>query len=99
VTLNVTRGAMARMGYCPSGRLFEAAACATPILSDDWPGLAEFFEPGKEIVIARTTEEAIEAIAMPPEELAKIGAAARARVLADHSGVRRAEELLKAVAG
>ena len=95
VTLNVTRGAMARMGHCPSGRLFEAAACATPVLSDAWSGLDEFFEPGKEILIANSTGEAIEAISLPPAELARIGAAARARVLADHTGGRRAEQLVE----
>src|SRR3954468_14896805 len=47
VTLNVTRGAMAEMGYCPSGRLFEAAACGTPILSDTWEGIENFFEPDR----------------------------------------------------
>ncbi|MGI8547177.1 MAG: CgeB family protein, partial [Gemmatimonadaceae bacterium] len=61
ITLNVTRRAMAEMGYCPSGRLFEAAACGTPILSDWWEGLQEFFTPGSEILVARDTGEAIEA--------------------------------------
>ena len=50
MTLNVTRAAMARMGFCPSGRLFEAAACGTPILSDAWDGLEQFFIPGEEIL-------------------------------------------------
>src|SRR4051794_18091980 len=62
LTLNVTRGAMAKMGHCPSGRLFEAAACGTPILSDTFDGLGEFFDIGKEILCAATTEEAIEAL-------------------------------------
>ena len=52
LTLNVTRAAMARMGYCPSGRLFEAAACGAPILSDAWEGLEAFFCPDREILIA-----------------------------------------------
>ncbi len=52
LTLNVTRGSMAAMGYCPSGRLFEAAACGTAVLSDWWTGLDSFFEPGAEILIA-----------------------------------------------
>ncbi|HEX8410589.1 MAG TPA: glycosyltransferase, partial [Thermoanaerobaculia bacterium] len=85
LTLNVTRGAMASRGYCPSGRLFEAAACATPILSDTWDGLDTFFEPGRELLVARTTEEAEEALGLPAPELAKIGAAARTRVLAEHT--------------
>jgi len=46
LTLNVTRASMASMGYCPSGRLFEAAACGTAVLSDWWEGLDAFFEPG-----------------------------------------------------
>jgi spore maturation protein CgeB len=95
LTLNVTRGAMAAMGYCPSGRLFEAAACGTPILSDAWEGLETFFEPGKEIVIAETTEDAVGAISMTPAELARIGYAARRRTLADHTSDKRAEQLIK----
>jgi spore maturation protein CgeB len=92
ITLNVTRGAMAKYGYCPSGRLFEAAACRTPILSDTWEGLEEFFEPGKEILTATTTGEAVDAISLSPADLARIGDAARERVLADHTGARRAEQ-------
>lgn len=82
LTLNVTRGAMASRGYCPSGRLFEAAACATPILSDTFDGLETFFEPGKEILLASTTEEAAEALRLPQTELLRIGGAARKRALA-----------------
>jgi spore maturation protein CgeB len=95
LTLNVTRAAMAKMGHCPSGRLFEAAACATPIVSDTWDGLDEFFEPGKEILFANSTEEAVEAIALPPDELARVGDAARRRALSDHTSDRRAEQMLE----
>ncbi|HEV7923368.1 MAG TPA: glycosyltransferase [Thermoanaerobaculia bacterium] len=94
VTLNVTRGAMARRGYCPSGRLFEAAACGVPILSDDWPGLSEFLAPGEEILIAADTGEAIAHLRKPAEELAAVGAAARARVLREHTAAHRAAELV-----
>ncbi|WP_437658965.1 CgeB family protein [Sorangium sp. So ce1182] len=94
LTLNVTRGAMAAMGYCPSGRLFEAAACGTPILSDSWEGLDQFFTPGKEILVARTTDEAVAALSLPAGEIAAVARAARERVLAEHSAVRRAEELV-----
>jgi spore maturation protein CgeB len=93
LTLNVTRGAMAEMGYCPSGRLFEAAACGTPILSDAWEGLETFFEPGSEILIARNTEDALEALDVPREALARIAAAARERTLAEHTAACRACEL------
>jgi spore maturation protein CgeB len=98
LTLNVTRRAMAQMGYCPSGRLFEAAACGTPILSDRWEGLEQFFRPGDEILVAGSTEEAKAALELPAAELAKIAAAARQRVLAEHTGERRACDLEAALA-
>lgn len=94
LTVNVTRGPMARAGFCPSGRLFEAAACGVPVLSDPWPGLGVFFTPGDQILIARTTEEALAAIELPHAELAAIGRRARERTLAEHSGERRAAQLL-----
>lgn len=97
LTLNVTRGAMAAMGYCPSGRLFEAAACGTPILSDAWEGLDRFFTPGKEILLARTTEEAMAAVSLSDQELGAIARAARERALREHTAVRRASELLAAL--
>jgi spore maturation protein CgeB len=94
LTLNVTRAPMAAMGWCPSGRLFEAAACGTPVLSDDWEGLETFFTPGEEILVARTAAEAQEALARSPAELERIGSAARERALSDHTADRRARELL-----
>jgi len=99
LTLNVTRAAMARMGHCPSGRLFEAAACGVPILSDDWPGLDRFFEPGREILLARTTEDALAALDLPDASLAAVARNARARVLAEHTAERRAAELIAALEG
>ena len=93
LTLNITRGPMAAMGYCPSGRLFEAAACGVPILSDEWEGLDQFFEPGLEILLARTTGHAMDALASPPERLRQIARAARGRVLESHTAERRAIEL------
>jgi spore maturation protein CgeB len=93
LTLNVTRQAMARMGYCPSGRLFEAAACATPIVSDWWEGLDHFFEPDREILLAHETADTLAAIALPADELRRIGQRARERALEEHSLARRAREL------
>lgn len=93
VTLNVTRGAMAQMGYCPSGRLFEAAACRVPVLTDVWDGLDEFFEPGREILTARDTKDAIAALEMSDEQLGRISAAARERTLEEHTSAARAREL------
>ena len=93
LTLNITRGPMATMGYCPSGRLFEAAACGTPILSDWWEGLDAFFEPGREILVASTAEEALAALDRRGGELAAIGRAGRERTLACHTAQVRAAEL------
>ncbi len=94
LTLNITRAAMAAMGWCPSGRLFEAAACGTPILSDAWAGLETFFEPGREIMIAATTDDALLAMDTSPEALARMATRARARVLAEHTASHRAATLI-----
>lgn len=92
-TLNITRSAMASYGYCPSGRLFEAAACGVPLLSDKWEGLDSFFVPGEEIVLVDSAEEVVLALTRPEEELRGIAAAARKRVLAEHTGEHRIAEL------
>lgn len=93
-TLNVTRGAMASFGYCPSGRLFEAAACETPVVSDSWEGLSEFFEPGKEILVASSAEDVVSAIHRDRGDLQCIGRAARERVLAAHTAEHRGRQLM-----
>src|ERR1051326_8955697 len=84
LTLNITRGAMARMGYCPSGRLFEAAACGAAMVSDEWDGLDSFFEAGRELIVARTTDDVIAAMQLPPDELASIAQDRRQRALSAH---------------
>jgi spore maturation protein CgeB len=93
LTLNVTRGPMAEMGYCPSGRLFEAAACGAPIVSDWWEGLDGFFQPGQEILIASSTDDAVAALDIPVAERRRIAQAARERTLECHTADRRAVEL------
>jgi spore maturation protein CgeB len=93
LSLSVTRGPMAEMGYCPSGRLFEAAACGVPIVSDEWDGLDYFFEPGREILVARTTGHVMDALAMSDDALGRIARAGRERVLAMHTAARRALDL------
>ncbi|HEY1578220.1 MAG TPA: glycosyltransferase [Terracidiphilus sp.] len=92
-TLNITRGVMARYGYCPSGRLFEAAACGVPIVSDGWDGLDLFFTPGEEILRVETPEDIIGALSLPDASLRRIGDAARERALANHTAERRVMEL------
>jgi spore maturation protein CgeB len=94
LTLNVTRAAMAAAGWCPSGRLFEAAACGVPILSDAWPGLDAFFTPGSEILVARDTADALAAIDLPDAALASIACRARERTLDEHTAARRAHEMV-----
>jgi spore maturation protein CgeB len=94
LTISVTRAPMAALGFCPSGRLFEAAACGVPVLSDDWVGLDSFFAPGDEILVANSTEAALDAIALPRQTLARIGRRARARAIEEHSSTRRAAEMI-----
>jgi spore maturation protein CgeB len=97
LTLNVTRQAMAEMGWCPSGRLFEAAACGVPILSDSWDGLDAFFAPGREILVAGTTEEALAAIDLDDASLLRIARNARERVLNEHTSEKRVLDLERAL--
>jgi spore maturation protein CgeB len=93
LTVNVTRSAMAQMGYCPSGRLFEAAACGAPLLSDSWDGLDTFFAPGSEIIVAHGTSDSLAALDMDDAELTRIAHRARDRTLSEHTAERRAQEL------
>lgn len=93
-TLNITRACMVANGYAPSVRLFEAAACEVPILTDEWPGLEELFIPGREILVARTTADALRILdEMDAEEAGRIARRARERVLQSHAATVRALEL------
>jgi spore maturation protein CgeB len=93
-TLNITRAAMVQWGYAPSVRLFEAAACGVPVVSDWWPGLDTIFEPGRELLVARSTDEALSYVReIDDAERHRIGRRARARVLRDHTAAHRAAEL------
>ena len=86
---------MANFGYCPSGRLFEAAACGTPVVSDSWDGLDEFFEPGQEILVASSADDVVSAIQLDRQELQKIGKAARERVFSSHTADHRGREFVQ----
>jgi len=92
-TLNVTRRAMADYGYCPSGRLFEAAACGTPLLSDTWTGLESFFIPGEEIFAVSSRQDVIDTLALSDEELTRVADAARVRTLESYTADHRVAEL------
>ena len=94
LTLNVTRSDMIRAGYAPSVRLFEAAACGTPILSDWWQGLDEFFQPDQEIFIAETAEQAQQRLrSVSDQQLRQTAERARQKVLDHHTCRHRAAEL------
>jgi nucleoside-diphosphate-sugar epimerase/spore maturation protein CgeB len=91
-TLNVTRADMIAAGWSPSVRLFEAASCATPVISDRWNGIDSLFEPGREIILADTTRDVVEHLSSEADASA-IGRAARERILAAHTAGHRAAEL------
>jgi spore maturation protein CgeB len=93
LTVSISRQAMFENGYCPSGRLFEAAACGVPILSDNWPGLSLFFEPESEILVAEDTASALAALDGSPGDLANVARRARDRVMEQHTSAHRVQEL------
>lgn len=95
VTLNITRGEMARWGWCPSGRFFEAAACGTPLISDWWEGLDWFFDVVRDLRVVSRPEHVEHALAMPAAELQALARHARQRTLDDHTGQVRARQLLQ----
>jgi spore maturation protein CgeB len=93
-TLNITRSAMLRTGHSPSIRLFEAGACATPIISDPWPGLEEFFRPGSELFVASSSAEVLHLLRdVPDDERLAVGRRGRERVLREHTAAHRAKAL------
>jgi spore maturation protein CgeB len=98
-TLNVTRRDMVQAGFSPSVRLFEAAACGTPIISDDWPGLSTLLTPGEEILLARDSQDVLGHLRdLSEAERIRIGERARRRVLHSHTAAHRAIELEEYVA-
>jgi spore maturation protein CgeB len=94
LTLNVTRDDMIRVGWSPSIRLFEAAACGTAIVSDRWEGIETLLVPGEEILLADTTDDVLRILDTHDDAaLAAIGQAARRKVLAAHTAAHRVLEL------
>ena len=97
-TLNVTRADMIAAGWSPSVRLFEAGACKTPIISDDWRGLDELLPDGEAILIARQSEDVITALtSMDDAARLSLGEAGQRIVLRSHTGLARARELARAI--
>jgi spore maturation protein CgeB len=94
--LNCTRGEMVALGHSPSVRLFEAAACGAALISDRWTGISDFFRPGREILLAEDAP-GVAAVLEDEADAAGLGAAARRRVLAEHTAAHRAATLRKAL--
>lgn len=92
--LNISRESMARYGFSPATRIFEAAGAAACVITDDWEGVEVFFEPGKEILVASDGEEVVEWMRVLSAARAKeIGSAAYKRVLAEHTYAHRAVQI------
>jgi spore maturation protein CgeB len=93
-TLNVTRADMIRAGWSPSVRLFEAAACGTPIISDRWPGIETLLAPGREILLAATAQDVLSALRrFGEDERRALAERARKRILSEHTAAHRAQQL------
>jgi spore maturation protein CgeB len=94
-TLHLTRADLREVGYSPSTRLLEAAACGTPIIADEWDGIGEVLEPGKEILLAHSAEDVTRHLeSVSDAQAQRMAAAARERICAEGSSVLRAEELM-----
>ena len=95
LTLNITREEMARNGWCPSGRFFEAAACGAPVITDAWEGLEYFFDLRHDIRVVSTSEDVEDALQFSDQDLSSMARNARRRTLDEHTGAVRARELLQ----
>jgi spore maturation protein CgeB len=92
--LNISRESMARYGFSPATRVFEAAGAGACIITDEWQGIDMFFEPGREILVAANGDEvAAHVTTLTPPRAREVGAAALARVLAEHTYARRVEQV------
>lgn len=92
--LNVSRESMARYGFSPATRVFEAAGAGACLITDAWKGIELFLEPGREVLVAESGEAVAEQVQrLTPEEARRIGARARSRLLAEHTYAHRAREL------
>jgi spore maturation protein CgeB len=98
--LNVSRDSMASNGYSPATRVFEAAGAGACLITDAWQGIEQFFEPGREILVAHNGPAvAVHLARLTPAEAQRIGAAARARALAEHTYTQRVRLVEDVLAG
>jgi spore maturation protein CgeB len=92
--LNISRESMARYGFSPATRVFEAAGAGACLITDEWEGIDMFLEPGREVLVARDGGEVAAHVGgLDAERAAAIGAAGRARILAEHTYARRAAQV------
>jgi spore maturation protein CgeB len=96
-SLNLTRAAMIAAGFSPSVRLFEAAACNVPLISDRWHGMEEALRPGAEILVADSSDDVLATLALPASQRARIARQARTRVLVEHTAHSRARQFEAAI--
>jgi spore maturation protein CgeB len=95
-TLNINRDSMARFGFSPPTRIFEAAGAGACILTDAWNGIENFLEPDKEILVAQDSQDVIGFLqGLRPEQARRIGQAARTRILDQHTYTQRAQQLME----
>ncbi|MEW5860179.1 MAG: glycosyltransferase [Cyanobacteriota bacterium] len=92
--LNISRESMARYGFSPATRVFEAAGAGACIITDAWEGIELFLEPGREILVAQNGSEVREHLCnLTPSDARTIGEAARKHILAEHTYAHRATQL------
>jgi spore maturation protein CgeB len=92
--LNISRDSMARYGFSPATRVFEAAGAGACLITDAWEGIELFLEPGREVLVAGDGDEVAGHVrALTADRARQIGAAALARVLGEHTYAHRVEQL------
>ena len=92
--LNVNRDSMARFGFSPPTRVFEAAGAGACLISDQWQGIEQFLEPDEEVLVANNGDEVAAYVErLDPERTRAIGAAAMRRVMGEHTYAHRAEQV------
>ena len=94
MVLNINRESMAKVGFSPPTRVFEAAGAGACLITDSWEGVEEFFEPGREILLASNAEDIVRHLReISSEQAASIGKAMRARALRNHTYSIRAQHV------
>jgi spore maturation protein CgeB len=98
MVLNINRESMAKVGFSPPTRVFEAAGAGACLITDSWLGVEHFFEPDREILVASNAEEVVRHLRLTSSEQARsIGTAMRERALCDHTYQMRARQVDRAL--